>query len=154
MISFKFITEIIFLCFSATSFSRAIRDSTAADTTRSDENLIYSAFEIDNPPVFRGPGNLDFQRWIAFELNRSDLKKKCPVGMDVNVSFIVTYSGHVRDIRIENHNALVLKDDGHLPNGCENTIVRIFQDSEKYWTGGSKYGRPVSVSFTIPIKFK
>lgn len=67
-------------------------------------------------------------------------------GMSV-IQFVVGKNGEVRDIKI-------LRDTGA---GCGNAAYQVVQDMNNLperWTPGKQRGKPVSVRYTLPIKFK
>jgi hypothetical protein len=139
-----------------TGYCQIIQDTIVTDTLKSapEGKVMFSTDIIGQLPVFDPGHSVEFRRWVHFELNKSGLQSICPVGMDINVKFIITSSGLVDDIRIENRAPIFSQAANMIPVGCINSIIKIFKDSEKYWTPGNHYGTPVSVQFSIAVTLR
>jgi hypothetical protein len=154
----KFIAALLFILpFSGISYSQIICNASVTDTINKnsqDEVFKYPNVRIDTMPIFNPGFNLDFRQWINSELNKRGLMDKCPVGMDINVIFLITSSGFIEDIQIENNASVFSNVSSNLSVICINSIKQIFKDSEKYWTPGNHNGIPVSVQFSLPIRLR
>lgn len=146
----------ILILVTATSYSQEVTDTCTNDEINSDyiEKIMNSADLIDVYPVFKPENDMNFKNWLNLKLNQNGLIYKCPLGMNVNVHFTITSTGKVIDILIEKQDQSLLIRSPELSVGCRKAIMDLFVESEKYWTGGSYNGKPISVRFSIPIIIK
>ena len=61
----------------------------------------------------------------------------------VYVGFVVGRDGTIRDVKVKRG----------IAGGCNEEAIRVVELMPK-WNAGKQNGKPVSVTFTIPIKFK
>jgi TonB family protein len=96
---------------------------------------------VDKQPEF--PGGIEgFIRFITNHLQHPQINKdQNPYGR-VLIKFVVEQDGRITNVKVARSENEVLSDEA----------VRVIKLSPK-WEPGSKNGKPVSVSYTIPISF-
>ncbi|MDX2194946.1 MAG: energy transducer TonB [Cytophagales bacterium] len=96
---------------------------------------------VEQMPEFPG-GTAAMQKFIAQNIKYP--KQAASLGIEgrVIVSFVINSEGKISTVE-------VLKGIG---SGCDEEAIRVIQ-SMPGWTPGKQNGRPVSVKFTVPIKF-
>lgn len=96
----------------------------------------------DEMPAFPG-GAEAFQKFLRKELKYPDAALRQGVSGRVFVRFIITDEGHIRD-------AEVVKG---LGSGLDEEALRLVRIMP-WWTPGRIGGRPVWLSYTLPIIFR
>lgn len=98
--------------------------------------------ELDEFPTFKGGGPNDFATWVANHVKYPKDAKNAGVEGTVMVCFVVDTDGRIADAHIHEsvHPAL------------DEEAVRIVMKSPK-WKPAKKDGKPVRVSFTMPVMF-
>jgi len=98
----------------------------------------FNAVEVQ--PSF--PGGLQaFYKWVGQNYRYPQMAKEQGVSGSIHVSFVVERDGSLTDIK-------VLRD---LKYGTGEEAVRLLKSSPK-WKPGIQNGRPVRVSYSLPIK--
>lgn len=98
----------------------------------------FNAVEVQ--PSF--PGGLPaFYKWVGANYRYPQMAKEQGVSGAIHVSFVVERDGSLTDIK-------VLRD---LKYGTGEEAVRLLKSSPK-WKPGIQNGRPVRVSYSLPIK--
>ncbi|MFN0048440.1 MAG: energy transducer TonB, partial [Cytophagales bacterium] len=92
-------------------------------------------------PEFAG-GTLAMQKFIASNIKYPRVASQQGLEGRVIVTFVINGQGEVT-------NAEVVKGIG---GGCDEEAIRVIKMLPK-WKPGKQNGRPVSVKFTVPIKF-
>ena len=98
----------------------------------------FNAVEVQ--PTFPG-GMQEFYKWVGKNYNYPQMAKEQGVNGSIHVSFVVERDGSLTDIK-------VLRD---LKYGTGEEAVRMLKSSPK-WKPGIQNGRPVRVSYSLPIK--
>jgi len=98
----------------------------------------FNAVEVQ--PTFPG-GLAEFYKWVGKNYNYPQMAKEQGVSGTIHVSFVVERDGSLTDIK-------VLRD---LKYGTGEEAVRMLKASPK-WKPGIQNGRPVRVSYSLPIK--
>ncbi|QNL51376.1 TonB family protein [Olivibacter sp. SDN3] len=98
----------------------------------------FNAVEVQ--PTFPG-GMQEFYKWVGKNYNYPQMAKEQGVNGSIHVSFVVERDGSLTDIK-------VLRD---LKYGTGEEAVRMLKASPK-WKPGIQNGRPVRVSYSLPIK--
>jgi len=98
----------------------------------------FNAVEV--PPTFPG-GMSEFYKWVGKNYNYPQMAKEQGVSGTIHVSFVVERDGSLTDIK-------VLRD---LKYGTGEEAKRMLQNCPK-WKPGIQNGRPVRVSYSLPIK--
>ncbi|MEI7595784.1 MAG: TonB family protein [Bacteroidota bacterium] len=107
------------------------------DTKEVDETVLYA----DQMPMYEG-GLEEMYAFIAENIKYPVLAREENISGTVHLSFIVRKNGKITDIKI-------LRPIG---GGCEEEAVRVIEKMPN-WRPGRTNGTPISVQFTIPIKF-
>lgn len=116
--------------------------SVTGQTKVSSENQDPVYKEVDRMPLFKGKDAGEFSNWVANEIKYpAEAIKKKIIG-NVVVTFIVEKDGSVSNVK-------VLKSVPSL----DEEAVRVISGSPE-WTPGFKDGKPVRVSFVIPVNFR
>ena len=118
-----------------------------------DNKVFVSTSPIDNPARFTHYEFKDFEKWLFYELNNEKNVKDCANNPDFKVNFKVTSSGKVIDIEVIENPISIFKN-GQLTASCIILVENILNKSSSYWTGGSHNGKPVTVLYSIPVRFK
>lgn len=113
-------------------------DLCAQDTSRADAE--YS--ELDEFPTFKGGTPVDFAYWVAGRLKYPEDAKTDGVEGMVKVRFVVGKKGKLEEVSIE---------QGVHPL-LDAEALRVVLKSPK-WKPAKKDGKPVKVSYTIPVNF-
>ncbi|GAA4783852.1 energy transducer TonB [Olivibacter ginsenosidimutans] len=98
----------------------------------------FSAVEVQ--PTFPG-GMQAFYKWVSQNYRYPEMAKEQGVNGSIHVSFVVERDGSLTDIK-------VIRD---LKYGTGDEAVRMLKSSPK-WKPGIQNGRPVRVSYSLPIK--
>lgn len=98
----------------------------------------FNAVEVQ--PTFPG-GMAAFYKWVGQNYNYPQMAKEQGVSGSIHVSFVVERDGSLTDIK-------VLRD---LKYGTGEEAMRMLKNSPK-WKPGIQNGRPVRVSYSLPIK--
>ncbi|MGE4288124.1 MAG: energy transducer TonB [Salinivirgaceae bacterium] len=99
-------------------------------------------FIVENMPEFPG-GDLELRKHIAQNIQYPEIAKENGIQGRVFVQFVVNQKGEVEQVKV------VRGVDPSL----DKEAVRVIQNLPK-WTPGSQRGKPVRVSFTVPINFQ
>lgn len=99
-------------------------------------------FIVENMPEFPG-GDLELRKYINQNVVYPEIAKENGIQGRVFVQFVVNQKGEVEQVKI------VRGVDPSL----DKEAVRVIQSLPK-WTPGSQRGKPVKVSFTVPINFQ
>ncbi len=99
-------------------------------------------FIVENMPEFPG-GQLELRKHIAQNVKYPEIAKENGIQGKVFVQFVVNQNGEVEDAKV------VRGVDPSL----DKEAIRVINNLPK-WTPGSQRGKPVKVSFTVPINFQ
>lgn len=117
------------------------KGTTIIEVLQSDENnqnQIYNAVEL--MPEYPG-GIRSFYNYVGQNYRIPNELQKTGVNGTVHVSFVVEKDGSLTDIK-------VIRDLGH---GTGAEAIRVLKKSKK-WAPGIQEGRPVRVSYNLPIR--
>ncbi|MFN8406109.1 MAG: energy transducer TonB [Sphingobacteriaceae bacterium] len=103
---------------------------------------IEKELKLDVLPDFPG-GDDEFANYVGSRMIYPDWARENNISGQVLVGFIVEKNGSLSGIK-------VLKGIGY---GCDREAIRVLKSSPK-WTPGLQNGKPVRVSFVIPLTFK
>ncbi len=126
-------------------------DASADDNTQGYDNFPVEQEErIKEPEIFTNPqimpefpGGLSaMMHYFATHINYPEEAKEANIQGVVYVNFVVEPDGSISHVK-------VLRGIG---GGCDEESVRVVKNMP-HWKPGIQAGRPVSVSFTIPVKF-
>jgi len=96
---------------------------------------------VESQPEFPG-GSGELYKFLGDELNYPPIAREAGIQGKVFVNFVVEKDGSITNI-------VILRGIG---GGCDEESVRIVKMMPK-WTPGKQRGRPVRVSFNLPVKF-
>jgi len=99
-------------------------------------------FIVENMPVFPG-GDLELRKYIAQNIQYPEIAKENGIQGKVFVQFVVNQKGEVEQVKV------VRGVDPSL----DKEAIRVIKALPK-WAPGSQRGKPVKVSFTVPINFQ
>lgn len=105
----------------------------------SDEGKIFTI--VDEMPAFPG-GKEKLYKFLHANIRYPAAAKEYYVHGKVIISFIVSRSGKISDAKI-------LKGIG---SGCDEEALRVVNEMPE-WIPGKRNGRPVNVSYYLPVEF-
>ena len=105
----------------------------------SDAEVFYI---VEDMPLFQGEGIEAFRNYIQGSIDYPPIAMENGISGTVYINFVVNKKGLVASINI------VRGVDPSL----DNEVVRAIKAAPK-WTPGMQRGKPVNVSFSIPVKF-
>ena len=120
------------------AFLFAGADAIAQDTKHADPRYL----ELDEHPTFKGGGPNNFATWVTSHVKYPKAAKKAGVEGTVKVCFVVDADGKITDAHVH---------EGVHPE-LDAEAVRVVMKSPK-WEPGKKDGKPVRVSYTLPVMF-
>jgi len=97
---------------------------------------------VEKMPLFNG-GNEELYSYLSKHIKYPDEAKLKGVQGTVFVTFIIERDGSVSHVKI-------LRGIG---SGCDEEAFRVVESMPK-WTPGYQDGKPVRVSFNLPVKYK
>ena len=104
--------------------------------------ILESTTALDRYPTFKGKGTEAFSAWVTAHLKYPKEAKAAHMDGTVTVQFVVGTNGGVQEVE-------VLK--GVHP-ALDAEAVRVIRSSPK-WKPGIKDGKPVRVTYTLPVIF-
>ena len=134
-----------------------IEDELQIDDTDADQNTEVAIVEIEeeeeveeaqvffiveNMPEFPG-GDLELRKYIAQNIQYPEIAKENGIQGRVFVQFVVNQKGEIEKVTVAR---------GVDPS-LDKEAIRVIQNLPK-WKPGSQRGKPVKVSFTVPINFQ
>ena len=96
----------------------------------------------DQWPSFKGKGTDAFSAWVTAHLKYPKDAKAAHIDGTVRVKFVIGTNGGVQEVEVEK---------GVFPS-LDAEAVRVVKSSPK-WKPGIKDGKPVRVSYTLPVIF-
>ena len=102
----------------------------------------YEIFDLEKKPEFPG-GESGMVQFLAENMKYPPQARENYIQGTVVVSFIIDQNGQVT-------NPVVMKDIG---GGCGKEAIRVV-NSMPVWKPGQVNGKPVSVKYTLPLRFK
>lgn len=98
--------------------------------------------QLDVEPSFKGGGTLEFSKWVGSHLKYPKVAKENGIQGRVLVAFTVGADGRVKDVK-------VVKG---VDKSLDDEAVRVVSKSPR-WKPGYSGGKPVNVSYSIPVSF-
>ena len=95
-----------------------------------------------SPASFKGKGTDAFSAWVTAHLKYPKDAKAAHIDGTVRVKFVIGTNGGVQEVEVEK---------GVFPS-LDAEAVRVVKSSPK-WKPGIKDGKPVRVSYTLPVIF-
>jgi protein TonB len=99
-------------------------------------------FIVENMPEFPG-GDLELRKYINQNVQYPEIAKENGIQGRVFVQFVVNQKGEIEQVKV------VRGVDPSL----DKEAIRVIQSLPK-WKPGSQRGKPVRVSFTVPINYQ
>ena len=96
----------------------------------------------DQWPTFKGKGTDAFSQWVTANLKYPKDAKAAHIDGTVKVKFVVGSNGGVQEVEVL---------QGAFPS-LDAEAVRVIKSSPK-WKPGVKDGKPVRVTYTLPVIF-
>ena len=124
--------------FISMAFFFAGADAVAQDTKNADSRY----FLLDEHPTFKGGSPNDFALWVAKHVKYPKYAKEIGIEGTVKVHFVIDKKGKISEAHVH---------EGVHP-ALDQEAVRVVLKSPK-WKPAKKDGRPVKVSYTIPVMF-
>ena len=116
-----------------------VGNSDVKQVTEEDPNKIFTA--VEQEPKFPG-GEDAFRNYLGKNIRYPAIAKENNVQGKVFLSFVVERDGTLTDLKVVRG----------IGSGCDDEAMRVLRNSPK-WKPGIQNGRPVRVSYTIPISF-
>ena len=113
-------------------------DAFAQDTKHADPGYM----ELDEHPTFKGGGPNNFASWVSTHVKYPKEAKNAGVEGTVMVCFVVDTDGKIADAHIHESVHPLLDAEA----------IRVVMKSPK-WKPAKKDGKPVRVSYTMPVMF-
>ena len=113
-------------------------DAIAQDTKHADPRYL----ELDEHPTFKGGGPNNFATWVTSHVKYPKAAKKAGVEGTVKVCFVVDTDGKIADAHVHESVHPLLDAEA----------IRVVMKSPK-WKPAKKDGKPVRVSYTMPVMF-
>jgi protein TonB len=107
-----------------------------------EDNSVYNFASIEVLPEFQG-GQAGWGKYLQRNLKYPAMARENNISGRVTVQFVVEKDGSLTDIK-------VLRGIGA---GCDEEAVRVLKAAPK-WKPGVQNGRPVRVSYVMPIVFQ
>ena len=120
------------------AFLFAGADAVAQDTKNADTRY----FLLDEHPTFKGGSPNDFALWVTKHVKYPKYAKETGIEGTVKVHFVIDKKGKISEAHVH---------EGVHP-ALDQEAVRVVLKSPK-WKPAKKDGRPVKVSYTIPVVF-
>lgn len=113
-------------------------NAVAQDTKNADPRYL----ELDEHPTFKGGGPNNFATWAAMHVKYPKYAKEAGIEGTVIVHFVIDTNGKISEAHVHESVHPVLDEEA----------VRVVMKSPK-WKPAKKDGKPVKVSYTLPIVF-
>jgi len=96
---------------------------------------------VEDMPSFPG-GEAKLFEYLGKNIKYPQIAKEAGISGIVYINFVVDTQGNITDVK-------VLRGIG---GGCDEEAVRVVKNMPK-WTPGKQRGKPVKVSYNLPIRF-
>jgi protein TonB len=96
---------------------------------------------VENMPEFPG-GRSALMKYLATNIKYPPYAKEAGIQGRVFINFVVETNGNITNVK-------VLRGIG---GGCDEEAIRVVKSMPK-WSPGMQRGKPVRVSFNLPVKF-
>jgi protein TonB len=104
-----------------------------------EDNNVYSV--VESSPSFPG-GNAAMRQWMSQNLKYPPVAQENGIQGTVTVQFVVEKNGSISNVKV------IRGKDPSL----DREAVRVVSSMPR-WTPGKQNGKPVRVSYTVPVKF-
>ena len=107
-----------------------------------DNEPVYNMAMVQQQPKFPG-GTSEMYKWLGNNIKYPEEAKKEGVSGKVIVDFVITKTGKTDKVRVVRG----------LHPALDEEAVRVIK-AMPAWAPGKQNGRPVNVSYTLPITFR
>ncbi len=114
------------------------------DEEPEETNEVFEVFDVSEKAVFPG-GEEGLQRYIAENITYPPMALENDMQGTVNVMFVVTKKGEVKDI------AILGSKKGF---GLEEEAMRVIKKTSGMWKPAEQRDRKVDMRFRMPVKFQ
>ena len=111
-----------------------------AEEEEEEEETVFMI--VENMPEFPG-GDLALRKHIAENVKYPEIAKENGLSGKVFVQFVINQRGEVENVKIARG----------VDPALDKEAIRVVQNLPK-WKPGSQRGKPVKVSYTVPINFQ
>jgi len=112
------------------------------DVDDDDEEEIFNFYVLEDKPEFPFWGELGLLKWIADNTKYPESPREMGITGRILVQFVIEKDGSVSNVKV------LRKVDPYL----DKEAVRVIKSMPK-WKPGKQRGKPVKVSFQVPINF-
>ena len=109
------------------------------DDEEVDEAEIFTV--VESMPSFPG-GMGELMKFLSQNINYPTLAKESGIQGRVFINFVVEPNGKISNVKVL----------GGIGGGCDEEAVRVVKSMPK-WSPGKQRGKPVRVSYNLPVKF-
>ncbi len=111
-----------------------------AEEEEEEEETVFMI--VENMPEFPG-GDLALRKYISENVKYPEIAKENGLSGKVFVAFVINQRGEVENVKIARG----------VDPALDKEAIRVVQNLPK-WKPGSQRGKPVKVSYTVPINFQ
>ena len=104
-------------------------------------------FTVEEMPTFRGGGLPEFRNWVQKEVKYPQIARENGIQGNVVVRFVVGPDGKMTNFE-------VLQSPDKTLSDATIEVLKKANEMKKGWKPGKQRGKPVKVSFTLPVAFK
>ena len=104
-------------------------------------------FTVEEMPTFRGGGLPEFRNWVQKEVKYPQIALENGIQGIVVVRFVVGPDGKMTNFK-------VLQSPDKTLSDATIEVLKKANEMKKGWKPGKQRGKPVKVSFTLPVAFK
>ena len=104
-------------------------------------------FTVEEMPTFRGGGLPEFRNWVQKEVKYPQIALENNIQGNVVVQFVVGPDGKMTNFK-------VLQSPDKTLSDATIEVLKKANEMKKGWKPGKQRGKPVKVSFTLPVAFK
>ena len=104
-------------------------------------------FTVEEMPTFKGGGLPEFRNWVQQNVKYPQIALENGIQGNVVVQFVVGPDGKMTNFK-------VLQSPDKTLSDATIEVLKKANEMKKGWKPGKQRGKPVKVSFTLPVAFK
>ena len=104
-------------------------------------------FTVEEMPKFRGGGLPEFRNWVQQNVKYPQIALENGIQGNVVVQFVVGADGKMQNFK-------VLQSPDKTLSDATIEVLKKANEMKNGWKPGKQRGKPVKVSFTLPVAFK
>ena len=104
-------------------------------------------FTVEEMPKFRGGGLPEFRNWVQQNVKYQQIALEIGIQGNVVVQFVVGADGKMQNFK-------VLQSPDKTLSDATIEVLKKANEMKNGWKPGKQRGKPVKVSFTLPVAFK